>query len=145
MFTAIGACSGTRLAGFVAQAIDQRRGEPGKVCAFLDANSQVALRPALIEFDDYRRFAQGRRRDGAARDESDADASADHPADGAEAAYLNSHVEVTAERGGSVHGESVNCRSGVQHDEGVVHDFAEMHARPRRKGVAAGYDEQRRR
>ncbi len=89
---------------------------------------QVALRPRLVQLHHRRRFAQAAARHGTARHQPQPDAGANHAADGFEAAHLNAHVEVPAERSGGVHGEGVDRRAGVQHHERVVEHVAEAGA-----------------
>ncbi len=66
---------------------------------------------------------------------------ADHAADGLEAAHLNAHIQMLAQRGSGVHGEGVDGRAGVQHDKGMLQHLGKAQRPAPGQGVVLRGDE----
>ena len=120
---------------------EQDRGKTRQGACPANTELQVTLGPRLIEFDERWRFVQAVVRHGAARDQAESDASADHAADRFETAYLDAYVEVAAEGCGGVHGEGMDRRSSVQHDERKIGYLGEMDVRSPGERVCGRRDE----
>ncbi len=66
---------------------------------------------------------------------------ADHAADGLEAAHLNAHIQMLAQRGSGVHGEGVDGRAGVQHDKSMLQHLGKAQRPAPGQGVVLRGDE----